>query len=91
MKKITLWAIPAAILFAAVLLKWEQLTYYALSKAAQFYGSRSQIVIAIETLKGSPFSETILDNISISPSPEMPQAYRFRAQTITWLWEIKVM
>lgn len=84
--------LPIALLFFIALLNRESLGYYFLKNGAQFYAGRTHISLNIGGISGNPFSETTLENITIHPVKEFPQAYSFKADTITCtynLWDLK--
>ena len=79
---------PIAIFVSVGLLNWESISYYTLKKAAQFYAGRVDIALDIGSISGKPFSETIFENVSLRPGKGEPQAYHFKAQSISCNYDI---
>jgi len=96
MKKIVKWAgcllVPVVILFFAVFLNREPLSYFIVQKAAQYFAGRVHIAVDIGAISGRPLSETTLNNVTLRPAVGQPQVYSFKAETITCsynLWDLK--
>jgi hypothetical protein len=84
--------LPIAILFSVGLLNWESISYFTLRKVAQLYAGRADIALDIGSIGGNPFSETTLEHLALRPAKGEPQAYHFKAQSITCtynLWDLK--
>jgi len=85
--------LPILILILVAALKWEALAYFALGKIVRYYGDRSHIVLEIGAMHGNPLTGTTLDVVAMRPGADAPQAYDFKADTVSCtynLWDLKV-
>jgi hypothetical protein len=96
MKKSTKWAVyvllPIIIMLSAVFLLWEQVSYFAIRKAAEHYAGRANITLEISGIAGSPLSKTTITGLSVRPAAGEPQIYQFKAESITCtynLWDLQ--
>ena len=96
MKRVLKWTglglLFISILFFMVFLNRESLGYFALRKAAQFYAEKADLALDIGSISATPFSEITVGNLSIVPKTGKPQAFSFKAQSITCtynLWDLK--
>jgi hypothetical protein len=96
MKRIFKWAsyvlLPIVILSLTVLLKWESISYYGLSKVAGYYAEREHVVLNIGSISGNPLSKTTFETLSLRPEIGQPQTYNLKAQSLTCtynLWDLK--
>jgi hypothetical protein len=96
MKRFLKWAgyllLFIVIFTVAGFLAWDSVSYFIAGKVAQFYARRADIVLDIGGVRGRPFSETTVENISVRPAEEKVQGYHFKSQSITCtynLWDLK--
>jgi hypothetical protein len=96
MKRFLKWAgymlLSFSILFLLLLLYREPVGYYVLKNVASYYAGRVETALDIGSIGGTLFSETTLDAVYIRPEKDSPQAYHFKAQSITCtynLWDLK--
>ena len=87
MKRFPKWAgyllLPIIILVLIGLLSWESVSYYVLKNSLKFIAAKEHIALDVNRIHGKLFSETTIKDISLRPQDGQPQAYQFKADTIT--------
>ncbi len=96
MNKIIKWAgllfLPIFIFILALFLNKVTVGYFIVQKVAQFYAGKADIILEIGRISGNLFSETTVTRLSVRPGDGQPQAYHFKAPSITCtynLWDLK--
>ncbi|KPK29938.1 MAG: hypothetical protein AMK70_14985 [Nitrospira bacterium SG8_35_1] len=96
MNKMIKWAgfvfLPIAIFILAVFLNRETVGYFIVQRVAQFYAGKADIDLGFGRISGNLFSETTVARLSVRPGDGQPQAYHFKALSITCtydLWDLK--